>query len=131
MERNTKQKELVIEYLKKHSDKHMTIVEIQKGLKNKVPMTTLYRIINHLIQKGFVIKKPFENKQGACYKFNDKEEKCDNHYHLICEKCNKLLHYESEVLEEVEKQIKKDKNFDIDNSKVVFYGICKECKGEN
>lgn len=128
MERKTKQKEIIIKYLEENSNKHLLISQIQSDLKNEIGLATIYRLIDNLIKEGSVTKIPCENKQGYCYKYNVKNNDCSDHYHLICEKCNKLYHYESKDVKKLEKKIKQDEQFEIDNSKVVFYGICKECQ---
>ena len=127
-ERNTEQKEILIKYLKENSNEHLTIQKIHKNLKDEIGVTTIYRIINSLIEKGIVTKIPLENKQGCCYRYDEKDEHCSEHYHLICEKCNNLFHFESKEVAKVEEEAKKDKHFEIDTSRVVFYGICDKCR---
>ena len=127
-ERNTEQKEFVINYLKQNGEKHISINQIYDDLKDDVGKTTIYRIINNLIDKGLVTKIPLENGQGFCYKYNSKNDTCNKHYHLICEKCNHLYHFKSEEVEKVSKEVQQNEEFEIDNNRIVFYGICKECK---
>lgn len=127
-ERNTEQKEIVIKYLKENCNEHLSINEIYNSLKEDVGQTTVYRVINQLIEKGLVTKIPLENKQGFCYKYNSKNENCNDHYHLICEKCNNLYHFKSEEVERVSKEAKQNEDFEIDSNRIVFYGICKKCK---
>ena len=127
-ERHTEQKEILIKYLKENVNKHLTIQKIHDDLKGKIGMTTIYRIMKTLIEKGIVTKIPMENKQGCCYRYNLENEECSNHYHLICEKCNNLVHFESKEIPKVSKEAKKNENFEIDSNRIVFYGICKNCK---
>ncbi len=127
-ERNTEQKEIVINYLKHNKEKHISIQEIYSNLKDDVGKTTIYRIINNLIDKGLVTKIPLENSQGFCYQYNSKNEACNKHYHLICEKCNHLYHFKSEEIAKVSKEAEQNEDFEIDNNRIVFYGICKKCK---
>ena len=130
-ERKTEQKEIVINYLKNNNEKHLSIQEIYSSLKDDVGKTTIYRIINNLIDKGLVTKIPLENSQGFCYKYNSKNETCNKHYHLICEKCNHLYHFKSEEVAKVSKEAEQNEDFEIDNNRIVFYGICKKCKKEH
>lgn len=127
-ERNTEQKEAVINYLKNNSETHVSINNIYEALKDSVGKTTIYRIINNLIEKCLVTKIPLENGQGFCYKYNSKNENCNKHYHLICENCNKLYHFKSEEVAKVSKEAEKNEDFKIDSNRIVFYGICKDCK---
>ncbi len=126
--RNTEQKEILIKYLKEHKNEHLTIKQISLDLKNNLGLTTIYRIINSLIEEGTVTKIPFENKQGYCYRYNSFDNNCKNHYHLICEKCNKLYHFESKEVEKLNKEAIDEEGFEINNDRVIFYGICKNCK---
>lgn len=130
-ERHTEQKDIVINYLKQNSNTHLSIEDIYADLKQAVGKTTIYRIIKDLTEKGCITKIPLENKQGFCYKYNSKNENCNKHYHLICEKCNQLYHFESKEVDKVSQEAKQNENFEIDNNRIVFYGICKECKNEN
>ena len=130
-ERHTEQKDIVLNYLKENSNTHLSIQDIYSDLKQDVGKTTIYRIVNSLIEKGCVTKLPLENKQGFCYKYNSKNENCNKHYHLICEKCNQLYHFKSEEVAKVSQEAKQNEDFEIDNNRIVFYGICKECKNEN
>lgn len=127
-ERNTEQKELLMKYLEENANEHLTIEKVHKDLKEKVGLTTIYRMVNSLIKKGLVTKLSIENKQGYCYRYNSKKKECNNHYHLICEKCNNLVHFESKEIPKVSEEAAKNENFEIDNNRIVFYGICKNCK---
>lgn len=126
-ERNTIQKKKIMEFLKKNINKHITVSEIKEALKNEIGQTTIYRIINNLIMSGEVIKIPLTNEQGFCYQYMPKNEKCMIHYHLICEKCGKLIHFDSKKIADAEQEVLNKANFEIDNSKTVFYGKCKSC----
>jgi len=129
-ERNTEQKEILIEYLKKNANKHLSILQIKNDLSNEIGLTTIYRIINTLVQKGIVSKVPIENSQGFCYQYNEKQEKCINHYHLICEKCNKIIHLENDNISNLFNKIEQEEKFKINNNRVTFYGICNKCKNK-
>lgn len=126
-ERNTEQKEILIEYLKNNANKHLNISEIQNDLSNEISLTTIYRIINSLVQKGIVSKLPLENSQGFCYQYNPEKEHCSNHYHLICEKCNKIIHLENNEINNIVQKIENEKDFKINRNRIVFYGLCNEC----
>ena len=126
-ERRTEQKEKLIEYLKNNANRHLSILKIQEDLHNEIGQTTIYRIINLLVEKGIVSKIPLENSQGFCYQYNNEKEHCSNHYHLICEKCNKTIHINNENINTTLKEIENENQFKINNSRVVFYGLCNKC----
>ena len=128
--RNTKQKTKVIECLEKHKNEHITIEEIEKELKGTVGTTTIYRIINKLVEEGIIAKIPL-NTQGFCYQYNKEKGECHKHYHLICENCGKLVHFESKEIEATQKEALQKENFNIDLDKVTFYGVCSKCNYES
>lgn len=127
LSRNTKQKERILKFLKENKNKHLTINEISAEIGRDIGVTTIYRYINKLIDEGLVSKVALQNKQGFCYQYSDKNDKCVEHYHLICEDCGELIHFESNKLKEVEEESMKKEKFSINLSKIVLYGKCKEC----
>ena len=51
-----------------------------------------------------------------------------HHFHLICEKCGKLIHLDCHEAEHLLVHIKDEHGFAIDVSKVNFYGLCDDCQ---
>ena len=90
-ERNTRQKEVIINFLKENENKHLSISDIKAVLGDEIGLTTIYRIINSLIDQGFITKIPLANTQGYCYQYNGESRKNCNHYHLMCEECGRLI----------------------------------------
>lgn len=132
-ERNTKQKELVINALKHKKDKHLTAEEILENIKQvskDISQATVYRILGQLSESGVVRKYIGADNKKACYQFVDSKHKCNMHYHLICDKCGQTIHYESSDVEKLRNSILNENGFEVNLQKVVFYGICKKCLGD-
>ncbi|MCL2355422.1 MAG: transcriptional repressor [Oscillospiraceae bacterium] len=123
----TKQREVILDYLKANSDKHLTVEDIANHFKNEVGQTTIYRYINMLVNDGLVRKYIVGIGQPACFQYTSTTKKCETHYHLKCNKCNRVFHVECEMFEDVEKYLQEKHCFKIDNSKLLLYGICKQC----
>ena len=125
---NTKQKQLIFELLNKNSDTQFTCDEISDLLKKErtpVGKATLYRHLDKLCYDGFVRK--FFDSKSAKFQFVDKNMNCDNHMHLKCTQCGKLIHLGCEFMNTVGSHIKEHHNFNIDNSKTVLLGVCDHC----
>lgn len=123
---NTKQKDIILNFLIDSKDKCLTINNIYEYLKNdnKIGLTTIYRFLNKL-EKDNIIKK-YTNKKEATYQYINNDE-CKNHIHLKCLKCNNLIHLDCKDAVNLSKHIKDEHNFLIDST---IFGICKECLNE-
>lgn len=125
--RNTKQKSIIINYLKEHENEHLSIEKIQNDLEDKVGMATIYRLIKNLCIDGCISKIPL-NKQGFCYKYTEEKCKCSKHLHLICKQCGNIEHLKTDIIPILQKQALKENGFDLENDKITLYGICKDCR---
>ncbi len=68
----TKQQIAIIDCLKDHGKNYVTVVDIEKYLKEKncsVGITTIYRHLDRLEQDGVVARINVEKQQGACYQY--------------------------------------------------------------
>ena len=133
MERNTKQKQAIIQILRENATKHMTAVDILAKLNGndaKVSKATLYRELARLCSDAKVRKYVAGEEQGACYQYVDDEKKCNEHYHLVCDGCNKVVHTHNIKLENVRKNILQDEEFEVNVHNLVLHGVCKECRNK-
>lgn len=127
---NTKQRSIILDLLISNSEKHLTADEMLELLKaNNTPVgkATLYRYLDMLVSVGDVRKYLLEERSSACFQYIDNEHKCQEHYHLKCLDCGKLIHFECEPLDKAAAEIDQKYHFVIDISKVIFYGQCMEC----
>lgn len=127
---NTKQKELILGLLIKNSSRHFTAVDISHYLQSQgtpVGIATIYRYLDGLTEDGSVRKYIIDSKTGACYQYIGEKQKCKEHFHLKCVKCEKLFHVECDYLNELSGHILSHHGFCIDHTKTVLYGYCKDC----
>ncbi len=125
----TKQKSVILDYLKNHSGEHTTAAGIVAGLKangEKIGTATVYRRLDKLVDNGEVRK--YITDKVACYQYTGKE--CGNHFHLKCTKCDTLFHVDCDFLSELAPHILQHHNFKVDNYRTVMYGLCEKCVGE-
>ncbi|MCL2384176.1 MAG: transcriptional repressor [Oscillospiraceae bacterium] len=126
----TKQRETILNYLQRNKDKHLTIEDVANHLQmqsEKVGQTTIYRYVNMLVNDGLVRKYIVGPGQPACFQYVEDVNHCETHSHLRCNDCSKVLHVDSKMFSNVEKQLKEKYDFRMDNSKLLLYGICSEC----
>lgn len=124
----TKQRQLVLDCFTNNNGIHLTIEDICNYLKeNGTPVgtTTVYRHVQKLANEGIITKYNVDSESGACYQFSG--DNCKMHFHLKCTKCSMLFHASCSFIESVEKHILLHHGFTVDNSRTVFYGICRDC----
>lgn len=124
--KNTKHRNSILEILE-NTNKPLSADEIFLILRktnSSISLSTVYRIMDKLIEKNIVVKTCLLNSSKAIYEINKKEH---NHY-IICIKCNKIVEIEDCPFEELEKKIKNRTGFEIKNHKFEIYGYCENCK---
>ena len=125
---NTKQQELILNYLKQNHEKDLSAQMIVKYIikKNKqCSQTTVYRQLKKLVEAGIVDKYYIDNNSVSSYYKYIKDDKCKEHIHFRCEKCGKTLHLEDNEFEKIEDS--KEYKIKLDPSKTILYGKCNEC----
>lgn len=129
----TKQSKVILSCLHYYKGSHVTVPMISRYLENQdnpVGTATIYRQLEKLEKEGLVRKYILDGKSGSCFQFVDNEnDHCDDHYHLKCEKCGKLIHLQCKTLDTLEEHVYEDHGFRINPLKTVFYGVCPDCAG--
>ena len=124
----TKQR-AVIESLLKKSKGHLTVEEICKKLEKtgeNVGRTTVYRTLEKLEKEG-IVRKYSAVGESSCYQYVQSTHECNNHFHLKCEKCGKLIHLECSELNAISTHVAQHHGFSVNPFKTVFYGVCEVC----
>lgn len=121
---STKQKEIILDYLKK-SNRELDANDIYQGLNKEVGLTTIYRYLDKLVYDN-KLQKITEDKKVK-YRYLE-DCTCDNHFYLKCSQCGDLFHIDCDCLETLHKKILKNHNFDIEHRNIILSGICLACK---
>ena len=106
---------------------HASIKEIDEFLnKNslKLPLTTIYRNINVLLNDHY-IRKVIGSLDNDIYELIPLNEE---HSHFICEKCGKII--DIKLSEDFKQTYDENGNFYL-RKHVTYYGICKDCLKTN
>ena len=130
-EYSTKQRALILEFLKENTA-HVTAGDILAHLKAqgyKVGVATVYRTLEKFVADGTIRKMIIDERSGACYQYIHASA-CEQHFHLKCLSCGKLIHLSCDFLNSMEKHILADHNFTVASGKTVIYGYCGDCKTE-
>ena len=129
---DTKQKGYILEILKENKEKHLNSEEILTLLKEKnykVSQATLYRYLDKLLEQNIIRKYTTNHLSKSCFQYID--DKCNHsHFHMICLTCNKLIHLDCNIMNNFINHIEDHHDFKVLPEKVIYYGYCKECRGE-
>ncbi len=123
----TKQREVIFKTIlncKKHlSAEELYNIILEKHPNEKIGIATVYRALVFL-EESNLISSISLNKDTKKFETNFKK----HHDHLICVKCNKIIEFYNEQIEEKQEKIAKDNDFKLLNHTMYLYGICKDCQ---
>lgn len=127
----TTQRVRVLEVLSNSPDKHLTAEEIYELIKVDFPeigLATVYRTIQLLLELNLIDRINLDDG-FVRYEISSQDEnpKKHHHHHLICVKCGKVLSFEDDLLDELEKRIMDYVSFKVLDHEVKFYGYCEDC----
>lgn len=129
----TKQKAVILDCLKNNSDREFTVdglVELLKSESFAVGRTTVYRYLDYLVKNGDVRKFVSDSTRQATFQYIEHKHECEEHMHLKCIKCGKLIHLSCDFMNGVSEHILSHHNFRLDNAKTTLLGICEDCYRE-
>ncbi len=128
---NTHQKEMLLDFLKKHPDTPFSIENLAELLEKECidapGKSTVYRLMGQLVDKGTVKRFVKGNSRQFLYQLAGSEE-CHHHLHLKCTECGKLLHMGHTLSEQLINEILGENDFSVAPDSTTLFGCCKDCK---
>ena len=129
---NTKQKQVLINFLKNNTNKHYSIKEISEAVtKNSVGKSTIYRLVDKMTEDGLIRRFRGNDGKSVLYQYIGEHRECDRHFHLKCIGCGLLIHLECDYISSLNNHIEEHHKFEIDTSKTILYGLCSKCSERN
>ena len=116
----------ILEVLEKNSNHHLSAEDIYRILidqKEEVGVATIYRVLSQFEESGIVQKLNFENNQ-AVYELCGAE----HHDHLVCVKCNRIIEFQDDIIEEHQIQIAEKYEFELTDHSLYLFGLCNDCR---
>lgn len=131
----TKQREILLEYLRALSGEHITagdVCEYCKAQGSTIGQSTVYRQLESLVDEGLVNKYTIDSNSPACFEYvgPDAHEDGETCFHCRCDKCGTLIHLRCEELNEIQNHLSKEHGFKLNPMRTVFYGLCDKCSSE-
>lgn len=121
---------MLLDFLQQNSGNPLTIEEIAAGLTGEEApgKSTVYRLINRLVEEGSVRRFPRGNSRHFVYQLLDCHGCCE-HMHCRCVSCGKLFHMDHSVSLQLQQRLASD-GFSLDTANTTLLGTCNGCKQE-
>lgn len=125
--RSTSGRRLVLDALANEANP-LSVTELQERVRDKIPLSSLYRIIADLLNARVLRKLEFE-EGFARYEFD--EDLADHHHHLVCTTCGMVvdvpLHNLEGQLSVAANEIVEATGFVAAAHRLDFFGTCRGC----
>ena len=126
---NTKQKDIILKTIKKQKHE-FTIKDIYDDIGGSVGLTTIYRLVDKLVDEN-IINKYISKDNITYYQYLNECEK-ENHFYLKCNKCGDLVHIDCDCIIDLSNHIFKEHKFKPSKENIIISGVCEKCiKGES
>lgn len=131
MSYQTNNRTCILRFLEENSTRMVSVAEIHQALSaqgNSVNITTIYRFLNHLSDEGRVIRYTDDSSNQTVFQYVSKEQHCEDHLHLKCTSCGKVIHLDCSFMKEISSHIETHHGFQLQCKNSVLYGLCKDCQ---
>lgn len=115
----------ILKILEDSRDRHLSAEDVYKTLLEQdddVGLATVYRVLTQFEQAGLVLRHHFEGGHSV---FELDEQ--GHHDHLVCLKCNKVVEFVDDVIEQRQKAIAEKHKMSLTDHSLYLYGICEKC----
>ena len=127
----TKAREVIIAYLKEHSEQRLTARELYEAVCEQdveINRTTVYRNLDRLCENGEIMRFKEPNQDAWYYQYSEKHEHCNSHIHGQCSVCGRIFHLDKPFVDDFADAMLKEYGLDIDPVGTIILGRCSKCK---
>ena len=107
---------------------HRSVEELYADVRRvnaRVGYATVYRTLKLLRECGLAAERRFDDGQA---RYEPAEEQEHHHDHIICDRCGKIVEFNSRELEAQQLRIARFLGFVLSRHHLELYGICAECR---
>lgn len=127
----TKGKEILFAYFEALNGKRFCAKDVMEYLKEKgesMNQATVYRNLDKLSSDGILFKSKQPDDDNTYYQYVGENSHCNEHLHMQCKNCGKVIHLESPKMDIFYKQIHDEMGFELEPVESVLVGVCADCK---
>ena len=111
------------------SKKHVSVEDLHRilaGRKCRVGYVTVYRTMKLIANCGLAREVMFDDGISRFEPALDRQ----HHHHLFCTDCKSVIEFSSGTLEEVEREILREYDFEAHSHNYEIFGLCSKCRGK-
>ena len=124
---NTKQRNLLMDFLAAHPDEEFTAREIAGALMEQgISQSAVYRNLADLGEEGLLKRRTRPGGRENHFRYLGNTH-CAEALHLSCKVCGRTIHMSSQETEFFVKTIAANDRFLLDRHETVLYGTCRKC----
>lgn len=126
----TKGKEILYAFFQALGGKRFCAKDIIDYLEAKelsMNQATVYRNLEKLCADGILIKSKQPNDEHCYYQYVGENSHCQEHLHLQCKKCGKIIHLENPGMNIFFQEVQQKYGFLLEPMESVLVGVCAEC----
>jgi Fur family ferric uptake transcriptional regulator len=115
----------VLQILERSINHHLSAEDVYKSLLemgDDVGLATVYRVLTQFEEAGLVTRHNFEGGHSV-FELN----LGDHHDHLVCVRCGRVEEFVDEVIEQRQKIIAEQAQFQMTDHALIIYGVCSRC----
>jgi Fur family ferric uptake transcriptional regulator len=109
----------ILEIMEDAHDKHMSAEDVYKSLleaSEDVGLATVYRVLTQFESAGLVIRHNFDSGHSV-FEIN----KGSHHDHMVCLKSGKVIEFQNEEIEQLQRKIAEEHGFELQDHSLVLY----------
>ena len=126
--RLTRQRRVVVQVMESAA-RHMDAGEILEGaqqIDSDITRVTVYRTLDLLKRHGLIDELDLLHLRGHRHYYESHGPR--DHIHVACIRCGKVREFESQLYEDLKKQISRDCGIEITVSRTEIGGLCADCR---
>lgn len=115
----------ILEILETRRDQHLSAEDVYRGLMEAgedIGLATVYRVLTQFEAAGIVERHNFEGNQAVFELYEG-----HHHDHMVCVKCGAIQEFVDDVIEERQKRMAREHDFDLTDHSLILYGRCARC----
>lgn len=124
--KSTRQRDLIVDTFLVQEG-HLNVEELLERVRRadaRVSAATVYRTMKLLSECGLAAPHHFDDGQTRYEAVLGRH----HHDHLICKQCGKIIEFEDDRIEELQKAVAKAHGFLVTHHKLEMYGQCHACQ---